>query len=86
MDAALLDFEVSAVRARHVTRLIRTVEDFAAPSGTSANSCDRRRYAFGHVICADADALQALPPSNGWQIFRNHINFHHTYYSKDHLV
>src|SRR6478752_5851909 len=62
MDTALQDFEVPAVRARHVTRLIRTVEDFAAPSGTSANSCDRRRYAFGHVICADADALQARPP------------------------
>jgi len=40
-------------------------DSFAAPSGTSANSYDRRRYAFGHVICADADALQARPPSNG---------------------
>jgi CRP-like cAMP-binding protein len=37
-------------------------DSFAAPSGTSANSYDRRRYAFGHVICADADALQARPP------------------------
>jgi hypothetical protein len=22
----------------------------------------------------------------GGKLFRNHINFHHTYYSKDHLV
>jgi hypothetical protein len=35
-----------------------------APSGASANSSDRRRYAFGHIICADADALQARPPSS----------------------
>jgi len=36
----------------------------AAPSGTRANSHDRCRYALGHVICADADALQARPQSN----------------------
>src|ERR1039458_9175310 len=36
----------------------------AAPSGGSALSRDRRRYAFGYVICADADAFQARPPSN----------------------
>src|SRR5262249_32215465 len=40
-------------------------DSIAAPSGTSANSHDRCRYAFGHVICADVDALQARPPSNG---------------------
>ena len=39
-------------------------DSVAAPSGTSANSYDRPRYAFGHVIWADADALQARPPSN----------------------
>src|SRR5712664_3080328 len=40
-------------------------DGIAVPSGASAISHDCRRYAFGHVICADADALQARPPSNG---------------------
>src|SRR6516164_8187578 len=40
----------------------------AAPSGASAISHHRRRHAFGHVIWADADALQARPPSNGRQV------------------
>ena len=55
-------------------------------SGASAISHDRRRYAFGHVICADAYALQLGHHPMGGKFFRNHINFHHTYYSKDHLV
>src|SRR6202040_3862577 len=41
-------------------------DGIAVPSGASAISHDRRGYAFGHVICADADALQARPPFNGW--------------------
>src|SRR5258708_27431591 len=41
----------------------------AAPSGASAISHDRPRYAFDHVICANADALQARPPSNGRKVF-----------------
>jgi hypothetical protein len=56
-----------------------------APSQATAISHDCHRYAFGHVVCADADALQTRPPSGG-KFFRNHIIFHHTYYSKDHLV
>jgi hypothetical protein len=32
------------------------------------------------------DALQARPPSDGAYIFRNYTDFHHSYYSKDHLV
>src|SRR5258708_26323329 len=43
----------------------RSKSGVAAPSGASAISHDCRRYALGHVICADADALQARPPSNG---------------------
>jgi hypothetical protein len=40
-------------------------DGIAALSGASAISHDRRRYTFDHVICADADALQARSPSNG---------------------
>ena len=58
----------------------------AAPFGPPTISRDCRRYAFGHVVWADIDALQARPQSNGRWFFRNHINYHHTYYSKDHLV
>jgi len=61
-------------------------DGIAAPSGARATPHDRPRNAFDHVICADAHALQARPPFNGGKFFRNHINFHHTYYSKDHLI
>ena len=61
-------------------------DGMAAPSGGYALSRDRPRYAFSYVIWANADALQARPPSNGGKLFHNHINFHHTYYSKDRLV
>src|SRR5215470_11979046 len=40
-------------------------DSIAVSSGASANSHDRCRHAFGHVICADVDALQARPSSNG---------------------
>jgi hypothetical protein len=39
--------------------------ELGLPSGASARGSDRRRYAFGHVVCADVDALQARPPSHG---------------------
>src|SRR3984893_10235402 len=42
-----------------------TPDGIAAPSGAFAISHDRCLHAFGHVICADADALQAWPPFNG---------------------
>src|ERR1700738_3217053 len=41
-------------------------DGIAARSGASAIPRDRCRYAFGNVICADTDALQAWPPFNGW--------------------
>src|SRR5215471_20416230 len=53
----------------------------AAPSGASAISHHRCRYAFGHVIWTDADALQTRPPSNGRQVlpqphqFSSHLLF-----------
>src|SRR5216683_125069 len=43
-------------------------DGIAAPSGASTLSRDRRRDAFGHVVCADVDALGARPPSEGRQI------------------
>src|SRR5262249_6359794 len=61
-------------------------DSVAAPSGTPANSHDRCRYALGHVICADADAYKLGHNPIGGKFFRNHINFHHAHYSKDHLV
>jgi hypothetical protein len=61
-------------------------DGIAAPSGACATPHNRRRYAFGNVICADAHALQARPHPMGGKFFRNHISFHHTYYSQDHLV
>src|SRR6516164_3800469 len=35
-------------------------DSIAAPSGTSANSHDRCRYAFGHVICADVTSSATI--------------------------
>ena len=62
-------------------------DSIAAPSGTSANSHDRCRYAFGHVSFAQTLMHYKLGhhPMGG-KFVRNHINFHHAHYSKDHLV
>ena len=63
-------------------------DGIAAPSGASAISHDRRRYAF-HLVMSFAQTLMHYKLGHhpiGGKFFRNHINFHHTYYSQDHLV
>ena len=57
-------------------------DGIVAPSGASAISHDRRRYAFGHVICETLMHYKLGHHPMGGKFFRNHINFHHTYYSK----
>src|SRR6516165_197941 len=61
-------------------------DSIAAPSGTSANSHDRCRYA---LVMSFAQTLMHYKLGHhpmGGKFFRNHINFHHAHYSKDHLV
>lgn len=74
-------------RDAHCRPLAGALEAARVGMAVARNSPDRDRYASDHVVCADVDALQAWPPPHGGgHFFRNHINFHHVCYSKDHLV
>src|SRR3984893_17107626 len=70
-DRSIIELPARAICARLVLKREEEAHapgGIAARSGASAISHDRRRYAFGHVVWADADALQARPSSNGRQV------------------
>jgi sterol desaturase/sphingolipid hydroxylase (fatty acid hydroxylase superfamily) len=65
---------------------IAYASDIVSASAFYAFSPHRRHYASGYVIGQTLMRYKLGHHRMGGRFFHNHINFHHTYYSKDHLV